>query len=235
MRKLDRTREFGTFKGQPFVPPNGDRVAVYEQDGRLFDVHDREIVPGVSLAAARARRQQADEATAEAAAELLAHADKMQPALFKGMAKILLRKSTPAKKADIMAALEEIVTRHKAGASIDGDDAGEIPPAAKAPEVNGHTAAPLSSIIGAKPAAKPQSAKPAPRGANVVDLAAWARGQKEYGFHDIRTAIEARLGVSVTDAPAALEALIDKGVIAFKDARTDLRPPPVEVEDHQDA
>ena len=29
--------------------------------------------------------------------------------------------------------------------------------------------------------------------------------------------------------------LIDKGVIAFKDARADLLPPAVEVEDHEDA
>jgi hypothetical protein len=241
MHKLNRTRPFGVYKGTPFIPPGGDRVAVYTQDDLMFDVNDRLIEPGVSLAAARARRRQVHEHDAEAAAELIAAADKMAPALWKSMAKILLgAKNTPAKKADIMAALKEIVARHKAGASIEDDDAGEVAPAAKAPEVNGHTAAPLSSIIGAKPAAKPQPAKAPPpspqrKGDANVNLAAWGRGKENYPFHDIRTAIEAHLGVSVTDAPAALEALIDKGVIAFKDARADLLPPPVEVEDHQDA
>jgi hypothetical protein len=243
MRKLDRTRDFGTFRGHPYQPEGCDRVAAYQQDDRFFDVNDREIVPGVSLAAARARRRQADADTAEAAAELLAHAHKMQPALFKSMARILLGpKNIPAKKADIVAALEALLARSRAGApSEDDEDAGEVPPAGKA---NGRKGVSFQSMAGARPAApapttKPQPAKSAPppqgkNGANV-NLAAWGRGTENHTFNDIRTAIEERLGVSVTDAPAALETLIDKGLVAFKDARKDLLPPAVEVEDHEDA
>ena len=43
--KLDRTRFFG--KVSPYwQPPEFDRPAAFEQDGRFFDVHDCEIVPG---------------------------------------------------------------------------------------------------------------------------------------------------------------------------------------------
>jgi len=46
--KLDRTRSFG--KVTPYwQPPEFDRPAAFEQDGRFFDVHDREIVPGRPL------------------------------------------------------------------------------------------------------------------------------------------------------------------------------------------
>lgn len=160
----------------------------------------------------------------------------------------------PREEADIVAALEGMPAKTKAGASIEDEEADAGPvegdrialPAAKAPEANGHEGVSFQSMIGAKPAAtapaaKPPPAKPAPppsperkNGVNV-ELAAWGRGEKDYAFHELRTSIENRLGVAVTDAHAALEALIDKGVVAFKHARADLLPPPVEVEDQVDA
>ena len=158
-------------------------------------------------------------------------------------------KACPPKKADIVAALEGMVARSKAGASIEDEEADTRPKAL--PEVNGHKGLSFTGMTGGKPeapriaapAAKPPPAKPSPppsperkKGVNV-DLAAWGRGEKNYEFHDIRTSIENGLGIAITDAHAALEALIDKGVVAFKDARADLLPPPpsVEVEDQVDA
>ena len=41
----------------------------------------------------------------------------------------------------------------------------------------------------------------------------------------MRKAIDVHLAVAVTDPRAALEALIDKGLVPFKEARADLLPP----------
>jgi hypothetical protein len=274
MRKLDRTQSFGTFKGQPFIPPGGDKIACYEQDGRHFDVNDREILPkGEKAAAENARRQQeetrkavdvaveaaelqvaqAAAETLEAANRLIEAADKMALSLLKSLARLILGPHCPAKKAEIVAALKALVASHEAAAPMeDGEDVDAkpvradrtVPAAAKAPKVNGHKGVSLQSMIDAKPeappraapAAKPQPAKAAPPPAPQVNLTAWARGEAEYPFHDIRRSIEEFLGVAVTDMPAALEALIDKGVVAFKDARKDLRPPAaIEVEDQVDS
>jgi hypothetical protein len=237
MRKLDRTRDFGTLKGEPFIPANGDRVAAYTQDDRFFDVNDKEIVPGLSLAEARVQRRQSDQRRIDAAAEVLPELDKLKPDALKVVGKVLLGvKTCPSKTEDIIAAIRKLAGS-KAGASLD-EEAGKAPAAGKA-QANGHKS--LQSMIGAKPApaAKVRPTPPPPqpkKNSTSVDLAAWARGQKEYGFHDIRQGIEGRLGVAVTDRAAALEALVDKGLVPFKEARTDLLPPAVgEVEDHQDA
>jgi hypothetical protein len=251
MRKLDRTRPFGKYAGQAFIPPGGDRVACYTQDGSDFDVNDREIVPGVTLAQAREQSRQTNQYRAEAAAALVAERDKLPPAVFKSASRLVLgAKKCPAKKADIVAALKEVVARSKAGASGEDDEADEDKkPAPASPEtgkaINGHKGVSFQSMAGAKPAgaapgARPQPTKPAPppppqakKGANV-DLVAWGRGDKDYAFTDVRTAIEERLAVSVTAPRAALEALIDKGLVPFEEARDDLLPK-AEVEDFQDA
>jgi hypothetical protein len=52
IRKLDRSRPFGSIS-PPWFGARGkelDRAAFFEQDGRLFDVEDREIIPGQALA-----------------------------------------------------------------------------------------------------------------------------------------------------------------------------------------
>jgi hypothetical protein len=49
MRRLDRSRPFGTFRGQPEIPEGCNRIAFYTQDDKLFDAHDWEIIRGVTL------------------------------------------------------------------------------------------------------------------------------------------------------------------------------------------
>ena len=132
----------------------------------MFDVNDREIVPGVSLAQAREQRRQANEYNAEAAAELLAHAGELSPAVFKSMAKILLgAKKCPSKKADIVAALEAMVAKSKASAPIEDEEAdapvqgdSAVSPAGKAPEANGH-----KGMTGAKPPPTKPAPPPSPQ------------------------------------------------------------------------
>ena len=67
---LDRARPFGRISGQQ--PQHCDRPPAFEQDGKLFDVHGRLIVPGepFDTAAAAAEAALAHEEAAEAAALL---------------------------------------------------------------------------------------------------------------------------------------------------------------------
>jgi hypothetical protein len=59
-----------------------------------------------------------------------------------------------------------------------------------------------------------------------VDLLAWARGQKEYLWGEVRKAIKAEFGRNVSERDDAVEFLIAQGKITANEARRDvLREP----------
>ena len=81
----------------------------------------------MSLAAARAQRRQAGEHQAEAAAALLTNSDKLPPAVFKGLAKLVLgAKKCPSKKSDILAALEAMLANGNAAAAATMEDEADV-------------------------------------------------------------------------------------------------------------
>jgi hypothetical protein len=216
VRTLDHSRPYGVIRGQPDIP-GCDRVPVYDQDGAMFDANGREIVPAKPLQAT----QEVGQAPVrqQAATALLAHAGKLPAPVLKAMAGMVLGPGCPTRKPQVLAALkaaakppepepeEEVDERIDVGEAADEEDEHHEP-------ING-APAPL----------------PAPPEQGPVSLAAWARGQKEYGFGEVRKAIEKHLNCVVTDSAAALEVLIDKGVVPFKEARTDLTPPAIEIEE----
>lgn len=277
MRKLDRSRDFGTFKGDPFIPPGCDRIALYTQDGRHFDAHDREIVAGESVDDARATSTEAPKAALKRAAapsplvappasapaqgstkaepsaeildvaqQLLASADKLPLALLKNIAGPILGAGCPAKKAEIVAALKARIAAIED--AIDAGAKGEEPepaleePAGTEPDETGpapaqkpaeHKGVSFGSLEEAPPKVKPKKEPPAPakaqppavpakNGSAGVDLAAWARGRKDYVFGEVRKAIDARYFRSLNERREAVEFLIDQGVITAAEARKDV-------------
>tara|TARA_R110000868_G_C10889876_1_gene763509 strand:- start:261 stop:836 length:576 start_codon:yes stop_codon:yes gene_type:complete len=55
-----------------------------------------------------------------------------------------------------------------------------------------------------------------------VDLAAWARGQREYLWGEVRKAIKGEFGRNVAERDDAVEFLIGQGVVTANEARRDV-------------
>lgn len=230
MRKLDRKRPFGKIS-PPYQQENFDRAAFYEQDGRFFDQHDREIVPGIPLAEQLAKvdaaagtesRHPLDHDgdgrpggslpagpvdSAMTPAELLRQADEMPWAQFRKQAKLIFGPTCPASKEDIKRALQEAIAGMQTREKVRMERALDAPAAKKAEPPQ------------AKPAAQ---AAPQDKAATGVDLAAWGRGKQEYLFGDIRKAIRAQYNRVVTERRDALDLLIEQGVITAESARRDI-------------
>jgi hypothetical protein len=105
MLRLNRSRPFGKVT-PPLQDETMDRPAYYEQDGRLFDQFDCEIIPGRAHAAGAQRAMPAGDAP-ESAAALLAARETIPWPQFKRRARHLLGDRCPATKADIIAALQD--------------------------------------------------------------------------------------------------------------------------------
>lgn len=67
-----------------------------------------------------------------------------------------------------------------------------------------------------------QAQAAAPVSGAGVDLAAWARGQKEYLWGDVRKEIKGRFGRNVSERDDAVEFLITQEVITAGEARQDV-------------
>jgi hypothetical protein len=56
----------------------------------------------------------------------------------------------------------------------------------------------------------------------TLDLAAWARGQREYLFGEVRQKLRREHGIAVADRRAAVEAILEIGLINHGEARRDV-------------
>lgn len=222
MQRLNRDRLFGSVT--PAWQPDGcDRPAFYEQDGRLFDAHDREIIPGQRLPAEPEPEPAKSNGNGHAAThaetpplsptELIGRAGDMPWAAFHREAKRVLGADCPTSKKAIIEAL---------GAAMDAYEARQ------AKRASLHKGMSWDGLTGGKQAAveaevEAPKAAPAPtKGTGPVDLPAWGRGQKEYLFGEVQKAIRVAYHRQITERRDAVEFLVDQGVLTAAQARQDV-------------
>lgn len=212
MQKLDRTRAFGTIS-PPYLDEAFDRPAYYEQDGKLFDAHDRLIEPGKPIEEEPTVAEEAKGAAAEMSpSALLANASAMPWAAFRKRAREILGDTCPAGKAEMVVALQAAIQHYEARQKKrSGPKVAEPDQKSAGLTWNGLTGEEPAETLSAKPAAKP----------GEIDLAAWGRGQKEYLFGDVRKAIRSKYSTSVTERRDAVNLLVDEKVISAAEARQD--------------
>lgn len=104
--QLDRTRPFGTVS-PPLMEEDFDRPAHYEQDGKLFDAHDRLIIPGEPLPGQAPKKVEAEAVEVVSVSELLATVDSTPWFKWLKQAKAVLGPTCPAGKSSILEALRE--------------------------------------------------------------------------------------------------------------------------------
>lgn len=125
-------------------------------------------------------------------ADLLRAADTLHHNAFKKAAKAVLGPTCPAGKAAIIEALRAAQGELEARAEKRAKER-----AAATPQVK-------------------------PTATSSVDLAGWARGQKEYLWGDVRKAIKLAFGRDVSERDDAVEFLIGQSVISAAEARQDV-------------
>lgn len=97
---------------------------------------------------------------------------------------------------------------------------GDAAPTTKATIIEALQAA--QAEFDARQAKKARERAPKAPVAKGVDLAAWARGHKEYLWGDVRKTIKAAYGRNVNERDDAVEFLIGQGVITANEARQDV-------------
>ncbi len=239
MYKLNRSKPFGTVN-PPEIMPGTDRPAVYAQDGKWFDAHDRDIVPGQKLRSEETTRTKVEaelrsvtgvlevSALAEteqplAPAELIADANTLPYAVFQREAKRILGDTCPGGKEQIVAALKKAVGEYTERQQKRGHKPRAKPDVADAdpPDTDAESPSERSSA-----STKVAPAKPVKAGKGAIDLAAWARGDANYLMGDLRKAIRQEYGKQISGANEkmeALELLIDKKVVTSAQARKDIQ------------
>jgi len=204
---FNKSKPFGSIT-PPYQPPDCDRPAFFEQEGRLYDASHREIIAGkpaaveqpappapapapVAAPVADAAAAPAPAAAAPAApkqltaGDLIANVGSIPWAKWLKEAKRVLGKGCPAGKEAILAALAEC---HSAG--------------------------------GAQPKGSDEPVKPykGPDG-QPIDLKAWGESRTEYLFGEVRKAIKHSYASVVTNAHDAVDVLLREKVIEAKNAR----------------
>lgn len=218
MQKLDRNRPFGNIT-PPFHEEPYDRPAYYEQDGKIFDAHDRLIEAGKPLKDEEppAKAEVKDAAADMGPATLLANAGAMPWAAFRKRAKEILGDTCPAGKGEIIEALKAAIQHYEAR-----QQKRSTKPAAEK-KTAGLTWNKIAGEDDGEGEPENLTAKPSkPTNPAEIDLAAWARGQKDYLFGDIRKSIRVKFHASVTERRDALSLLIDEKVIQAAEARKDI-------------
>ncbi len=221
MQKLDRSRTFGAIS-PPYQEENFDRPAYYEQDSRFYDAHDRLIEPGKPVEAQDDTQGAAERDAAEglSPAELVHQADVIPWGAFRKRAKEILGDTCPASKSEMLTALRAAIQHYEARKQARRS---KPAPAAEPAKSSGLT---WNGLTGqdegdAELTAKPQAPQ-APAKSGEVDLAAWARGQNEYIFGEIRKSIRSKYSTSVTERRDAIDLLIAEKVITAAEARKDI-------------
>jgi hypothetical protein len=211
MQKLNRSKPFG-YVTPPMTEADMDRAAFYDQDGRLFDAHDREIVRGVALVAEKAAPAPAPAAKSQPAAKA-ATAEASEPAVETAPAD-----APPALSLDeVIAAVTTMPWAgwHKQAKRILGDacPGGKRDTLDALNEKLKEEHQPNLQAQKAEAAAKPNG--------KDLDLAAWGRGTQPYLFGEVRKAILARDNKMVTTQKDAVDHLIETRVITAAEARAE--------------
>lgn len=228
MLRLDRSRPFGEIT-PPWSGDNGElpRPAAYEQDGRLFDAHDQEIVLGArkpkrALPSAPVAEPAEEEAPLTHAVggnageqemsppELLARADTIAYARLVKEAKRILGPDCPKGKEAIKLALQEAIAgyeqrRARRQEMAWGGMTGQQEPQGLAPTPAVEAA--KSGIL------------------SKAQLGMWARGREQYLFGDVTKAIRAHFGRQISSADGrrdAIDFLIEEKLITAAEARKDV-------------
>lgn len=248
--KLNRKKEFGTIS-PPWQPEDCDRAAHYEQDGKLFDAHDRQIVPGVAAVhtapepiiaqddepapAAEARQDQPapePETPINTAEELLAQADGMHWSALKRQAQEIFGNAIIFKrgggKQGIIDSIKNAMTAQEQGVEVaperpvsSGLTWGAMTGAA---EDDDEEPEDMDADDEDAEEFEPDPPPPLPKGLpkSDVDLSAWGRGQRDYLFGEVQRTIRAQYNRQVLDRKDAVEFLIDERLIPAHEARRDV-------------
>ena len=170
--RLDRKRAFGTVTPPEAISEDDDRYAYYAQDGQYFDQHGLAIGAGDVPVAEPDEPDDAGPAVSLTPKALLDQADALPWAQFRSEAKRILGPDCPGGKAAIVKALADAIAAYEAKVA----KRAPAPKAAYEP-ANGLT---WGGITGQH------------QTASGIDLAAWARGQKDYLFGEVQKGIRAR-------------------------------------------
>lgn len=207
MRRLNESNPFGRIV-PAWQPDDFDRPAQYEQNGVFFDAKGLEIVSGKPLADADAEiaigaKKKPDASLIDpgdvmSVAELASAVGSMPFFAWKKEVKKVLGDSCPNTKAEMLEALKKAGAAHEMRQTR-------------------HKGVSWVSVTGEEN--KPESVTPAPAAPEGVDLAAWARGEREYLFGAVQKAIRALYHRQVTETRDAIDVLIEEGVIDAARAR----------------
>lgn len=213
-RRLDRTKGFGKI-APPMDVDGCPRPAYYEQDGILFDAHDLECVTGAAAVENKVPAKKAEPADDDlSVSTLLRDADQIPWPKFLKSAKRVLGSECPSGKAAIVEALRTAVAAYEARRGRTG-----VAPVAEnvvdEPDVE----------MDAEPVVTQPPPSPAPMLSTVttgVDLAAWARGQKDYLFSEVRNAVRKQYSAQLSERRDVVNLLVEAKVIAAHEARRDV-------------
>lgn len=215
MQKLNKSRPFGRVT-PPYPVPGTGQLAAYEQDGRFYDAHmalistepPRAAAPTPALVIA----PPPVEASPAAVQAVVTSTETAEPA------------AAPAPAAQIGPA-ELLAASHSMAWPKFRAEAQRILGPACPPSKGGIVAALEAMVSGVSTVAQPASTGPVNPTSPVidgVDLAAWARGQKDYLFGDIQKALRKGFSKQVTERVDAVNFLVDEKVLSAEDARKDV-------------
>jgi len=230
MRRLDGKRAFGTVM-PPLQMPGCDRLVAFEQSGQYFDIHQRQVVPGQPLnpddeAAHQVDDDRAHETGVEESSsdytmplsELIAQAPAMVFNRFKMLAREFLGDNIHRTRQQISTQLKELARSRRARLAAVGTPRRKRARVLHAGDRSDRAdEAPAPRTAPAQPSAPDKG-----RNGTRVDLAPWARGEKEYPFGRVAEAIKEQYAMIVTGRREALVFLIDQEVIKADDARQDV-------------
>ncbi len=199
--RLNRKRSFGQIT-PPWQPAGFDRPAYYQQDDHFFDAHDRQIVRGQTLGEKDEEHTPVEDI------------------------------ATPVDDPVVTPVDGPEMTASEVLASSDVMPIGKLRRLAK-PFLTGKVPSNKAAILSALRNAVKAEGEPKNAGMtwdqengndtnSVIDLAAWGRGQKDYLFGDVQTAIRARYSKQVSEKVDAVSFLVDEGVIRGNEVRKDV-------------
>jgi peptidoglycan hydrolase-like protein with peptidoglycan-binding domain len=228
MTKLNRNQPFGEIK-PPMQEGAMDRPAHYEQDGKLFDAHDRLIEAGQPAVAAAPAAAEKPPAPAPKPAKAAAAPKETKPAPSAQEALAEQRRQD-----EIKLKLNQAKAPEKPPMTATEVLNSDLPFAAfkkEAKRILGNQCPASKSDITAALAAfasqpnlnaqrqEESAAEQKDTGKSGVNLAAWGRGQKTYLFSEVRKAIQKEHGAVMTTEHDAVDLLIQAGVITAREAR----------------